>query len=111
MVDALLAELPTAEMERESALAYGAVLFGRYAFEPSPAWVIAPVLLAEYADADGDYSGSEALRAIAGLELTTIEGHLRVMPQVEIVRPLGTASAQNPWLASEAYYVMLVGQL
>ena len=31
---------------------------------------------------------------------------LRVMPQVELVRPLGTPSAQNPWQSSEAYYVM-----
>jgi Phosphate-selective porin O and P len=109
--DALLAELPTAMPERESALAYGAVLSGSYAFEPSPAWSLAPVLLGEYADADGDYSGSEAVRAIAGLNVVVLDGHLRVMPQVEIVRPLGTASAQNPWLSSEAYYVMLVAQL
>ncbi len=109
--DALLAELPTAMQERDSTLAYGAVLSGSYTFQPSPAWTIAPVLLAEYIDADGDYSGSEALRAIVGLNVVTLDGHLRVMPQVEIVRPLGTASAQNPWLASEAYYVMLVAQL
>jgi hypothetical protein len=46
-----------------------------------------------------------------GLNAVVLDGHLRVMPQVEIVRPLGTASAQNPWLSSEAYYVMLVAQL
>jgi hypothetical protein len=111
VLDALLAELPTAMQDRATALAYGAVIFASYDLSPSPAWALSPVLLFEYADADADYSGSEAVRAIAGLSVGVLDGHLRVMPQVEIVRPLGSASGQNPWLSSEEYYVMLVGQL
>lgn len=110
MLDALLAELPNAGMQGHTALAYGAVLFASYDLPLSSRLHLQPVLLGEYADADGEYSGTEAVRAIIGLNLHW-DRYLSLMPQVELVRPLGTPSAQNPWVSSEAYYVMLRAQL
>jgi hypothetical protein len=110
MLDALLAELPNAGMQGHTALAYGAVLFASYDVPLTSRLALQPILLGEYADADGDFSGTEAVRAIIGLNLLW-DQYLTVMPQVELVRPLGTPSAQNPWVSSESYYVMLRAQL
>jgi hypothetical protein len=60
------------------------------------------MLFAELADADAKLSETESARFAVGLNLLA-QGGFRLLPQVALVRPLGQASAQNPWLESETY--------
>jgi hypothetical protein len=73
-------------------------------------WALHPVLMFECADAHADYSNTEAVRAIAGLNVIWNE-QLRLMPQVELVRPISGTSSLHPWPAGETYYLMLSAQL
>jgi len=59
-------------------------------------------LFAELADADAKLSETESARFALGLNLLA-QGRFRILPQVALVRPLGHASQQNPWLSSETY--------
>jgi hypothetical protein len=113
LADAILAQLPAATgaaASTDKPWAYGLVALGTYDIALGAPWTLQPVLSFEYADADAEVSQTEAVRVVAGLNLLSSDG-LRVMPQVELVRPLGTVSAQNPWEAGERYYVMLTGEL
>jgi len=110
-LDAVLAQLTTQETEEVAApTAYGLVAYATYQIPLGGELALEPVLLGEYADADSEFSNTEAVRAIIGCNLRVAE-HLRVMPQVEIVRPVGTAAAINPWSSGETYYVMMTAQL
>lgn len=110
-LDAVLAQLTTeASDDVDAPLAYGLVGYASYSIPIGGDLALEPVLLGEYADADSEYSHTEAARVIAGFNLRVAE-HLRVMPQIELVRPIGTAAAINPWRSSETYYVMMTAQL
>jgi hypothetical protein len=115
LVDVLAAELPDGGAQGTTAdaatpWAYGAVAYASYDLALRSPWVLQPVLLFEYADADADFSNTEAVRAIAGLNLIWNE-FLRVMPQVELTRPVGGTSSLHPWPAGETYYLMLSAQM
>jgi hypothetical protein len=69
-----------------------------------------PVLFGEWADSDLEFSQSEAIRVVAGLNWLWRDRTIRVMPQVEFVRPIDP-TATNLWPASDAFYVMFSGQL
>jgi len=110
-LDAVLAQLTTqATEEVDAPLAYGIVGYTMYQIPLGGELALEPVLLGEYADADSEFSSTEAIRMIIGCNLRLAE-HLRVMPQVEIVRPVGTAAAINPWSSGETYYVMMTARL
>jgi hypothetical protein len=110
-LDAVLGELTTQEtMEVEAPTAYGLVGYATYQIPIGGDFALEPVLLGEYADADSEFSRTEAVRAIIGCNFRVAD-HLRVMPQVEIVRPIGTAATVNPWSSGETYYLMMTAQL
>jgi hypothetical protein len=73
-------------------------------------WALQPVVLGEWADANLNVSQSEAGRLVLGLNVLWPPA-VRILPQVEIVRPLGSGAATNPWLERETYYVMVTGEL
>jgi hypothetical protein len=68
--------------------------------------VLQPVVFGEWVDADIRYNESEAVRVVAGLNLLWRK-YLRVLPQVELVRPVSPVGAGTPWVESETYYIML----
>ncbi|MCP4679359.1 MAG: hypothetical protein GY854_28490 [Deltaproteobacteria bacterium] len=81
--------------------------------------VLQPVVFCEYVDSDLDYLKTEAIRVIGGLNLLVGE-HLRIMPQVEIVRPLEVSEGTwdslldrplNEWKSKETYYLLVAVQL
>jgi hypothetical protein len=80
----------------------GALLLADYVFELSQGWSLQPMLFAELADANAKVSETESVRFAAGLNLL-VDGGFRVLPQVALVRSLGQASQQNPWLDNETY--------
>jgi hypothetical protein len=110
-LDAVLGQLTTQASEAVDApLAYGLVGYATYQIPLASGFALEPVLLGEYADSDSELSRTEAVRTVIGCNLRLAD-RLRVMPQVEIVRPLGTAAQINPWLSSETYYLMMTAQL
>lgn len=110
-LDAVLGQLVTqATQDVDGPTAYGLVGYATYQIPLGGDFALEPVLLGEYADADSEFSRTEAVRAIIGCNLRVAE-HLRVMPQVELIRPLGTAASVNPWSSGETYYLMMTAQL
>jgi len=85
---------------------FGALLLADYELGLSSTWALQPTLFAEFADADSKLSETESVRFALGLNLLA-QGGGRLLPQVALVRPLGQASQQNPWLASETYSLVL----
>lgn len=84
--------------------------FATYDFPLSKHYVLQPVAFVEWADRSLEYNGSEAMRYVFGLNTLWREEYLRVMPQVEIVRPAGDI-ARALWHKSETYYLLISGQL
>jgi hypothetical protein len=80
----------------------GALLLFRYLLDVAPLWALQPTFFTELADADAEFSQTESLRLVFGVNLIG-HGDFRVMPQVSVVRSLGDTSAQNPWRESETY--------
>jgi hypothetical protein len=60
----------------------------------------------EWTDTDGDISQDEAVRALGGLNFLFFDEALRVMPQVEVVRPLGEVTLRSH-VKRETYYLMV----
>ncbi len=99
--EAITAQLPD---EEGTPFAYGIVGYANYDIHLSEDWVLQPTLVGEYTDADTEYTDSEAIRAIFGLNLLWNDD-FRIMPQVELIRPQGD---ENPWWnAQESYYLLL----
>jgi hypothetical protein len=69
-----------------------------------------PTLAGEWADTDLDLAEDETVRGLGGLNLLLFAGAYRVMPQVEIVRPLGEVSARSQ-VKRETYYLLLTAEL
>lgn len=86
--------------ERPRGLA--ALLLFRYLLDVAPRWALQPTFFAEVADADAEFSQTESLRVVFGVNAIGHED-FRVMPQVSVVRSLGDTSEQNPWRESETY--------
>lgn len=81
---------------------FGVLALVDYELALSESWSLQPVLFAEVADADAELSQTESARLAFGINLLA-QGGFRLLPQVALVRPLGRASQQNPWLESETY--------
>ena len=69
-----------------------------------------PVLAGEWVDTDVDLGEDETLRGLGGLNLLLFDGAYKVMPQVEIVRPLNEISARSQ-VKRETYYILLIAEL
>jgi len=90
--------------------AVGAITYADYTFKLSKKWTIAPVVVLEWMDTDTEYAKDERVRAVGGLSLNFRKNTLRVMPQVEITRPVGSADARGE-IASETYYVLVSAEI
>ncbi len=84
--------------------------FATYDFPLSKHYVLQPVAFVEWADRSLEYSGSEAMRYVFGINTLWREEYLRVMPQVELIRPGGDI-ARSLWHKSETFYLLISGQL
>lgn len=88
--------------ETASPQGFGVLALVDYVLDLSESWALQPVLFAEVADADSQLSQTESARLAFGINLLA-RGGFRLLPQLALVRPLGRASQQNPWLESETY--------
>lgn len=84
--------------------------FATYDIPLSEHYILQPVAFVEWADRSLEYSGSEAMRYVFGVNALWRQEYLRVMPQVEIIRPAGDI-ARALWHKSETYYLLISGQL
>jgi hypothetical protein len=69
-----------------------------------------PVIAGEWVDTDLDLAEDERVRGLGGINLLLFDRAYRIMPQVEIVRPLGAVSARSD-VKRETYYVLLSAEL
>lgn len=88
----------------------GAVGYVNVDFRVAEDWVLQPIVFGEWADSNSVYSESEAMRVIAGFNVLWTD-YVRIMPQVELVRPIGTAGPFNRWAAEETYFLLLSLQM
>jgi hypothetical protein len=72
--------------------------------------IMQPTLLGEWYDSDTQYSGDQTLRGVLGLNFLFFDQQYRVLPQIEIIRPIGADPERN-LVELERYYVMLSAQL
>lgn len=86
--------------------AFGFIGYAEYTFKVSPKWTLAPVVVFEWMDTDTEYKQDERVRAVAGFSWNYRKNTLRIMPQVEITRPIGDAAARGE-VASETYYMLI----
>jgi hypothetical protein len=90
-------------LEKQSAM--GVVGLVSYDVPISPVLSLQPVVFGEYLDASTAHEDSESVRAVAGLNLL-IHETLRIMPQAELVRWLGSPSELSP-SERTAFYTMV----
>lgn len=74
----------------------------------SKRWALQPLLFGEWVDSNLEYSKSEAIRAVGGLNALWNKNALRIMPQLELIRPLRTGPV---WVESTTFYVLASAQL
>jgi hypothetical protein len=86
--------------------AVGVIAYADYAFKLSKKWTLGPVVVLEWTDTDTEYEKDERVRAVGGLSWNYKKNLLRVMPQVEIARPLGGADVRGE-VAGETFYVLV----
>jgi hypothetical protein len=86
--------------------AIGVIAYADYAFKLSKKWTLGPVVVLEWMDTDTEYEKDERVRAVGGLSWNYKKNLLRVMPQVEITRPLGGADVRGE-IARETFYVLV----
>ncbi len=84
--------------------------FASYDVSLGKGFALQPVVFGEWTDSNLEFSESEVTRIVAGLNLLWREQTFRIMPQVEIVRPL-TPGDDTVWTEKESYYVMFSGEL
>jgi hypothetical protein len=86
--------------------AVGVIGYAGYYAELIPALLLGPVGVFEWTDTDTSYGQDESVRAVLGMSLTFHGEALRVMPQVEVIRPVGKVGARSE-VAAENYYVLV----
>lgn len=100
LVETLLAQNPDSPAvegetnEDRTPWAQSATALVRYDWQASGAITVQPVVHIEWLDTDADYGEDESVRAVAGINILWNES-LRLMPFVEVVRPVGTVSARS----------------
>jgi hypothetical protein len=90
--------------------AVGAIAYADYAFKLSKKWTIGPVVVLEWMDTDTEYEKDERVRAVGGLSWNYKKNALRIMPQVEVTRPLGGAAVRGE-VARETYYLLVSAEI
>ncbi|HWO11511.1 MAG TPA: porin [Polyangiaceae bacterium] len=85
---------------------FGVLLMADYELPLNAVWSLQPTVFGEYADADASVYENESLRLVFALNLLGYDG-FRVMPQVELVRSIGDTGADNPWLESTTWSLIL----
>jgi Phosphate-selective porin O and P len=84
--------------------------YASYAIPLSKRVALEPTVFGEWVDRDVEFEESEAVRMVISCNLTWRETALRLMPQVELRRPLGTL-AEQLWTPRETYLLMLSSEL
>jgi hypothetical protein len=84
--------------------------YATYEIDLPDSWELQPVVFGEWVDSNLEFSRSEAVRFVVGLNGLWHNDIFRVMPQVEFVRPL-RANSETIWVARDAFYVMFSGQI
>jgi hypothetical protein len=69
-----------------------------------------PVVAGEWVDTDLDIGEDETARGLGGLNLLLFDGAYRILPQVEIVRPLGDVGPRSQ-VKRETYSIVLTAEL
>jgi hypothetical protein len=88
-------------------LAYGLIAFGTYDVALTSRWVLQPVLVGEWLDTDSEYSHDEAVRGVVGVNVIWDE-HVRIMPQLEVIQPLGGPTPRSEVPTQTAYVLLSV---
>jgi hypothetical protein len=99
----LVAEAPD---DARTPWAIGVIAYADYTFKLSKKWTLGPVVVLEWMDTDTEYEKDERVRTVGGLSWNYKKNLLRIMPQVEITRPLGGADVRGE-VARETYYVLV----
>lgn len=114
VLDAIAAQNPRPPVPPDSRgrkpFALGLNGYATYDFDLGRRVVLQPVLAGEWVDTDLDLGEDETARGLGGLNVLLFDGAYRIMPQVEIVRPLGQVSARSQ-VKRETYYLMLSVEL
>jgi hypothetical protein len=84
--------------------------YATYDIKLTSTLTLGPVGVIEWMDPDTEYGRDERVRAVLGLVLGYRDSLLRLMPQVEVTRPIGSASARGE-VASESYYLLLATEI
>jgi hypothetical protein len=116
LLDALLAENlglqgllePDARAVRSNAASFGGYV--TYRIDLPADWELEPMLFGEWVDSNLEFSRSEAVRFVAGINGLWQSDVFRVMPQLELIRPL-RSNADSLWVARETFYVLFAGQI
>jgi hypothetical protein len=90
--------------------ALGAIGYADYKFKLSKKWTFSAIGVLEWLDTDIEYGKDERVRAVGGLSWNYDKNALRVMPQVELTRPLGGADPRGE-VASETYYLLVSAEI
>jgi len=108
----VMAELLVGQQARVAGqpMSVGVVGTANYRVRVSKNLRVQPTLFGEWTDADIEFSGNDAARLAFGVNLLWKKS-FRVMPQLELVRPLGTVTVSNQWPASERVSLIFSGQM
>lgn len=90
--------------------AVGVITYADYAFKLTKKWTLGPVVSLEWMDTDTEYEKDERVRAVIGASWNYKKNLLRIMPQVEITRPVGRANVRGE-VARETFYVLVSSEI
>lgn len=109
VVEALAAENPyppaPPQLADRRPWAFVALGYATYDWRLTSEAVLQPVVAGEWVDTDLDLAEDEALRVLIGVNLLWLS-RLRIMPRIELVRPLGQVGARS-YVSSETYALVL----
>jgi hypothetical protein len=96
---------PPSQEGRTPFAAY-ALAYATYDIPLTQVLVLQPVVVGEWSDTDLDLSEDETVRAVLGVNLVAWQGLFRVLPQVELIRPLGDVTVRSQ-LETTTFYLLL----
>jgi hypothetical protein len=99
---------PDANAIRNDALSVGG--YATYRVPLLGAWQLEPMLFGEWIDTNLEFSRSEVTRFVGGINALFHEELFRLMPQVELIRPLHSDSLAQ-WSKRETFYILFSGQI
>lgn len=99
---------PDVNAIRNDALSVGG--YATYRVPLLGAWQLEPMLFGEWVDTNLEFSRSEVTRFVGGINALFHEELFRLMPQVELIRPLHSDSLAQ-WSKREIFYILFSGQI